>query len=665
MHQTLNRLNLLKISIKNPKFDDNINYKLFNEGVEMEDFKVLDRINDYKDLKLLSKDEIELLSEDIRNYIIDVTSRNGGHIGPSLGVVELTIALLLSFDPEKDRIVWDIGHQSYAYKILTGRKELFKTLRQYKGISGFTKRKESKYDHFGAGHSSTSISAALGMRIGKDIKREGGYTIAIIGDGAMTAGQAFEGLNNAGWLDPSKFIIVLNDNQMSISPNVGAIYTYFNKILTNKVYQKPRNALKKAVERIFGSSAVKILRKIEEYAKGLFTPGVIFEELGFTYIGPMNGHSVFDLKETFENVKSMRGPILVHVVTKKGKGYKPAEENPVSYHGMSPFDKITGTPVKKKSNVPTWSKVFGDALVELAEIDEKVVAITPAMKEGSGLVKFAERFPDRFFDVGIAEQHAATFAGGLAVEGLKPVLAYYSTFLQRGYDQVIHDLAIQELPVVLAIDRAGLVGEDGPTHHGVFDIAFLRCIPNIVITAPKDEQELRNLLYTGINSGLLFAIRYPRGNAVGVELKEFEKIKIGTWEVLEEGRDIAVLATGKYVQRALQIRKRLKSKGYNLTVINARFIKPMDTKVLEDILKTHEYIVTMEDGVLNGGFGSSVVEYVVDNNHKNVIKRFGVPDRFVEHGKINQLEESLGLSVEKISEDLERLLKRREFKVVG
>ncbi len=631
----------------------------------MEDFKVLDRINDYKDLKLLSKDEIELLSEDIRNYIIDVTSRNGGHIGPSLGVVELTIALLLSFDPEKDRIVWDIGHQSYAYKILTGRKELFKTLRQYKGISGFTKRKESKYDHFGAGHSSTSISAALGMRIGKDIKREGGYTIAIIGDGAMTAGQAFEGLNNAGWLDPSKFIIVLNDNQMSISPNVGAIYTYFNKILTNKVYQKPRNALKKAVERIFGSSAVKILRKIEEYAKGLFTPGVIFEELGFTYIGPMNGHSVFDLKETFENVKSMRGPILVHVVTKKGKGYKPAEENPVSYHGMSPFDKITGTPVKKKSNVPTWSKVFGDALVELAEIDEKVVAITPAMKEGSGLVKFAERFPDRFFDVGIAEQHAATFAGGLAVEGLKPVLAYYSTFLQRGYDQVIHDLAIQELPVVLAIDRAGLVGEDGPTHHGVFDIAFLRCIPNIVITAPKDEQELRNLLYTGINSGLLFAIRYPRGNAVGVELKEFEKIKIGTWEVLEEGRDIAVLATGKYVQRALQIRKRLKSKGYNLTVINARFIKPMDTKVLEDILKTHEYIVTMEDGVLNGGFGSSVVEYVVDNNHKNVIKRFGVPDRFVEHGKINQLEESLGLSVEKISEDLERLLKRREFKVVG
>lgn len=631
----------------------------------MEDFKVLDRINDYKDLKLLSKDEIELLSEDIRNYIIDVTSRNGGHIGPSLGVVELTIALLLSFDPEKDRIVWDIGHQSYAYKILTGRKELFKTLRQYKGISGFTKRKESKYDHFGAGHSSTSISAALGMRIGKDIKREGGYTIAIIGDGAMTAGQAFEGLNNAGWLDPSKFIIVLNDNQMSISPNVGAIYTYFNKILTNKVYQKPRNALKKAVERIFGSSAVKILRKIEEYAKGLFTPGVIFEELGFTYIGPMNGHSVFDLKETFENVKSMRGPILVHVVTKKGKGYKPAEENPVSYHGMSPFDKITGTPVKKKSNVPTWSKVFGDALVELAEIDEKVVAITPAMKEGSGLVKFAERFPDRFFDVGIAEQHAATFAGGLAVEGLKPVLAYYSTFLQRGYDQVIHDLAIQELPVVLAIDRAGLVGEDGPTHHGVFDIAFLRCIPNIVITAPKDEQELRNLLYTGINSGLLFAIRYPRGNAVGVELKEFEKIKIGTWEVLEEGRDIAVLATGKYVQRALQIRKRLKSKGYNLTVVNARFIKPMDTKVLEDILKTHEYIVTMEDGVLNGGFGSSVVEYVVDNNHKNVIKRFGVPDRFVEHGKINQLEESLGLSVEKISEDLERLLKRREFKVVG
>ncbi len=631
----------------------------------MENFKILSKIDTYKDITFLSKEEINHLIDDLRNYIIDVTSKNGGHIGPSLGVVELTVALLMAFDPEKDRIVWDIGHQAYAYKILTGRKEQFKTLRQYKGISGFTKRKESKYDHFGAGHSSTSISAALGMRIGKDLKKEEGYTVAIIGDGAMTAGQAFEGLNNAGWLDPSKFIIILNDNQMSISPNVGAIYTYFNKILTNKVYQKPRNALKKAVEKIFGEAAVKILRKIEEYAKGLFTPGVIFEELGFTYIGPIDGHSVFNLKDTFENIKNMRGPILVHVVTKKGKGYKPAEDNPVSYHGMSPFDKITGTPVKKKSSIPTWSKVFGDALVELAEMDEKIVAITPAMKEGSGLVKFAERFPDRFFDVGIAEQHAATFAGGLAVEGLKPVLAYYSTFLQRGYDQVIHDLAIQELPVVLAIDRAGLVGDDGPTHHGVFDIAFLRCIPNIVISAPKDEQELRDLLFTAVNSGRLFSIRYPRGSATGVKTEGFKKIKIGSWEVLKEGRDIAVLATGKYVQRALEISKILKQRGFNITVINARFIKPMDIELLDKILRTHEYIVTMEDGVLNGGFGSSVVEYVIDNNYKNIVKRFGIPDKFIEHGKIEQLEEDLGLTVDKISEEIERLVSRDEFKVVG
>ena len=631
----------------------------------MENFKVLNKINDYKDIPKLSSEEIKDLAEDLRKYIIDVTSKNGGHIGPSLGVIELTLALLMSFDPEEDRIVWDIGHQAYAYKILTGRKEAFKTLRQYKGIAGFTKRKESKYDHFGAGHSSTSISAALGMRKGKDLTNKPGYTVAIIGDGAMTAGQAFEGLNNAGWLDPSKFIIVLNDNQMSISPNVGAIYTYFNKILTNKVYQKPRRALKVAAKKLFGDGAVNILRKLEEYAKGLFTPGIIFEELGFTYVGPIDGHSVGHLKETFENIKNMRGPVLVHVITKKGKGYKPAEENPISYHGMSPFDKITGTPVKKKSTIPTWSKVFGDALVELAEKDKKIVAITPAMREGSGLVKFSEKFPDRFFDVGIAEQHAATFAAGLAVEGLKPVLAYYSTFLQRGYDQVIHDIALQELPVVLAIDRAGLVGEDGPTHHGVFDIAFLRCVPNIIISAPKDEQELRDLLFTAVNSGKVFAIRYPRGSATGVKTEGFKEIKIGSWEVLEEGRDIAILATGKYVQRALEVRNILKSRGLNITVVNARFIKPMDTQLLDDILKSHEYVFTMEDGVLNGGFGSSVVEYMTDKNYKNIIKRFGIPDRFIEHGKTELLERDLGLLPEQLANQIEKEVEDRNFKIVG
>ncbi len=631
----------------------------------MKELKILNKINDYKDLKKLSKEEISELAEDIRTYIIDVTSKNGGHIGPSLGVVELTIALLMAFDPEEDRIIWDVGHQAYPYKILTGRKEQFKTLRQYKGLSGFTKRKESKYDPFGAGHSSTSISAALGFRVAKDLLKKEGYTIAVIGDGAMTAGEAFEGLNNAGWLDPSKFIVILNDNQMSISSNVGAIYTYFNKIITKQVFQKPRQALKEASLKIFGESGVKVLRKIEEYAKGLFAPGIIFEELGFTYVGTIDGHNLFDLEQTLENVKKMRGPILIHVITQKGKGYKPAEDNPISYHGMSPFDKITGTPIKKLNQPPKWSNVFGDALVELAEKDKKIVAITPAMKEGSGLVKFAEKFPERFFDVGIAEQHAATFAGGLAAEGMKPVVAYYSTFLQRAYDQVIHDIALQELPVVFGIDRAGLVGDDGPTHHGVFDISYLRTVPNIIISAPKDEQELRNLIYTGLETGKPFAVRYPRGNALGVETKGFEKIEVGTWEKLHEGRDIAILGVGRYVQRALEVKKELKAKGFSPTVINARFIKPMDEKMLKEILQTHQYIVTIEDGALNGGFGSGVAEFIMDNQFNNNLIRFGIPDKFIEHGKVNLLEKDLGLLPEQISQKIMEVIQNKNYKVVG
>ncbi len=631
----------------------------------MDKFQVLNKIRDYRDLHKLSKDEIKKLTDEIREYIIDVTSKNGGHIGPSLGVVELTIALLMAFDPEKDRIVWDIGHQAYAYKILTGRKEAFKTLRQYKGISGFLKRKESKYDHFGAGHSSTSISAALGMRAGKDILKEEGYSIAIIGDGAMTAGEAFEGLNHAGWLDPSKFIVILNDNQMSISPNVGALYTYFNKIITNEVFQKPRQKLKEILKTVFGESGAKLARKLEEYIKGLFAPGVIFEELGFTYVGTIDGHNLFDLEKTLENVKKMRGPILVHIITQKGKGYKPAEENPTPFHGISPFDKITGVPIKKAGAKPSWSKAFGEALVELAEKDEKIVAITPAMKEGSGLTEFAEKFPDRFFDVGIAEQHAATFAAGLSTEGIKPVAAFYSTFLQRAYDQVIHDIAIQELPVVLAIDRAGLVGEDGPTHHGVFDIAFLRNIPNIVISAPKDWQELRNLLYTAIKSGKIFAIRYPRGSVIGEKGEGFEEIEIGSWEKIEKGREIAILAVGKYVKKAIETREILKKYGFNPTVINARFVRPMDEEMLKETLKTHKYIVTMEDGTLNGGFGSAVAEYILDNGYLNSLIRFGIPDRFIGHGKIELLERDLGLLPEQMAEKIKEKISDAGYKVVG
>jgi 1-deoxy-D-xylulose-5-phosphate synthase len=632
----------------------------------MKEFKILNKIKNYKDLKSLTHSELNDLADDIREYIIDVTSKTGGHIGPSLGVVELTIALLRIFDPEIDRIVWDIGHQAYSYKILTDRKEQFKTLRQYKGISGFLKIKESpKYDHFGAGHSSTSISATLGMRVAKDLLKKEGYSIAIIGDGSMTAGQAYEGLNNAGWLDPSKFIVILNDNQMSISNNVGAIYKYFNKIITNEAYQKSRQKLKDILNKLFGESSAKFARKIEEFAKGLIAPGVIFEELGFTYVGTINGHDLKELEETFRKVKNIRGPVLIHVITQKGKGFKPAEENPTPFHGISPFDKITGVPIKKAGSNPSWSKAFGEALVELAEKDDKVVAITPAMKEGSGLTDFANRFPDRFFDVGIAEQHAATFAGGLAKEGLKPVLSYYSTFLQRGYDQVIHDLAIQELPVVLAIDRAGLVGEDGPTHHGVFDISFLRPIPNIILSAPKDWQELRNLLYTAIKSGKLFAIRYPRGTVSGEKNEEFKEIPIGSWEILKEGRDIAILGVGKYVNKALKTADILRKYGFNPSVINARFIKPFDEELLENLLKTHQYIVTMEDGTLNGGFGSGVLEYISDNFYPNSVIRFGIPDKFIEHGKVDILEKDLGLTSEQMADKIKSIITTQNFKVVG
>ncbi|SNZ09898.1 1-deoxy-D-xylulose-5-phosphate synthase [Persephonella hydrogeniphila] len=631
----------------------------------MKNYKILSRIDDYRALKNLSEDEINTLIDEIRDYIIDVTSKNGGHIGPSLGVVELTVAILKVFDPEIDRIVWDIGHQAYSWKILTGRKEQFRTLRQYRGISGFLKRKESRYDHFGAGHSSTSISASLGMRKAKDLLRKEGWTVAIIGDGAMTAGQAFEGLNHAGWLDPEKFIVILNDNQMSISPNVGALYTYFNRIITNEVFQKSRQKLKDIIKKVFGESGAKIARKFEEYVKGLFAPGIIFEELGFTYVGTIDGHNLLELEKTLENVKKMRGPVIVHVLTQKGRGYAPAEQNPTPFHGISPFDKITGTPLKKVGTPPSWSKVFGDALVELAEKDEKIVAITPAMKEGSGLTKFADRFPERFFDVGIAEQHAATFAAGFSVEGMKPVLSYYSTFLQRGYDQVIHDIALQHLPVVIAIDRAGLVGEDGPTHHGVYDIAFLRAIPDIVISAPKDQQELRNLLYTGLKSGKVFAIRYPRGSAIGDKADGFEEIEIGSWEIIDEGKDISILAVGKYVSRAIEVKKLLKKYGFNPTIVNARFIKPMDEELLKEILKTHKYIVTMEDGALNGGFGSAVAEYILDNRYMNELLRFGIPDRFVQHGKINQLEEELGLLPEQMVEKIKDFVRLEDYKVVG
>ena len=503
-----------------------------------ENYQLLKDYRSPEDLKGWDFDTLQKLAQEVRRYIIEVTSKTGGHVGPSLGAVELVISLLKVFNPPKDTVVWDVGHQAYAWKILTDRKEAFRTLRQHGGISGFIKRGESPYDAFTVGHSSTSISAALGMRKGKDLTgQKEDYVIAVIGDGALTGGEAWEGLNNAGQLRPNRFIVILNDNEMSISPNVGAVSDYLNKVYSGRVVQELRQKIKTLLEKGF-KPGLRLMKLMEEFVKGLISPGIIFEELGFNYIGPIDGHNLPLLVQTLENIKTIQGPVLLHVRTQKGKGYKPAEENPVKWHGVGPYKLETGESLKPSTR--SWSKAFGDALVELAKKDERIVAITPAMREGSGLTKFSERFPERFFDVGIAEQHAATFAAGLATQGLKPVLCYYSTFMQRAYDQIIHDIALQKLPVILAIDRAGLVGEDGPTHHGAFDLSYLRAVPNMVISAPKDKAELRNLLYTALkwNKGP-FAVRFPRGAVVESltqnPSEDFEEIEVGTWEVLNEG----------------------------------------------------------------------------------------------------------------------------------
>ncbi len=625
--------------------------------MDREKFELLKNYRSPEDLKRLDFENLKKLAEEVRRYIVEVTSKTGGHVGASLGAVELAIALLRVFNPPDDAVVWDVGHQAYAWKILTDRKEAFKTLRQYGGIAGFIKRGESPFDAFTVGHSSTSISAALGIRKGKDlIGRKEDYAIAVIGDGALTGGEAWEGLNNAGQLRPDRFIVILNDNEMSISPNVGAVSNYLNKVYSGKVVQEIRQKIKSLLENNF-KPGLKLMKLLEEFMKGLISPGILFEELGFNYIGVIDGHDLPLLVQTLENIKHIKGPVLLHVRTIKGKGYKPAEENPTKWHGVGPYKLETGESLKKKSR--SWSQAFGDALVELAEQNDKIVAITPAMKEGSGLSRFAERFPERFFDVGIAEQHAATFSAGLATQGLKPVLCYYSTFMQRAYDQIIHDIALQKLPVVLAIDRAGLVGEDGPTHHGAFDLSYLRCVPNMVIAAPKDEAELRNLLYTAIkwDKGP-FAIRYPRG-AVVESLSEtppkaaFEEIEVGSWEVLKRGEKVALLAVGIAVSWALEAAKIVEEKtGKTPTVVNARFVKPLDADLLKEIAKTHDVIITIEENTIVGGFGSAALEELNKEGLINTLKvvNLGLPDEFVEHGNQNLLRERVGLSPGRIAE---------------
>jgi len=616
---------------------------------------ILDRVNTPEDVKKLSEEELKQLAEELRQFIISVVEKTGGHLASSLGVVELTLALLKVFSPPKDEIVWDVGHQSYPYKILTGRKERFHTLRQLGGIAGFPSIKESPYDAFGTGHSSTSISAALGIKVGKRLKGEEGHVIAVIGDGALTAGEAYEGLNNAGQLKED-LIVILNDNEMSISKNIGAISNYLTKLTTGENLRKAKERLEEVTKRIFGEKVYKGLKRVEDLiVKGLFPPGMLFEELGFRYIGPIDGHDIPTLITTLQNVSKMKGPTLVHVLTKKGKGYKPAEERPDKFHGVSP--KKVKTEEKK---VPTYTEIFSKTLIEIAEKDERVIGITAAMPSGTGLDRFKERFPDRYFDVGIAEQHAVTFAAGLAKKGLKPVVAIYSTFLQRAYDQIIHDVALQELPVVFAIDRAGLVGEDGATHHGLFDLSYLRVVPNMVVAAPKDEEELRHLLYTAVKSNRPFAVRYPRGKGYGVPIREpLKEIPIGSWEVLKEGRDAVILATGWPVYQALKAAEELEKEGVSVSVVNARFVKPMDGELLKELAQKFKLIFTVEENTVKGGFGSAVNEFLAPWYNGKVIN-IGIPDKFIEHGKQEELRKLVGLDAESLYRKVKDCLIKRE-----
>jgi 1-deoxy-D-xylulose-5-phosphate synthase len=597
---------------------------------------ILQTINSPEDVHKLSLAELEQLAADIRDEIVKTVSKAGGHLAPSLGVVELTLALHHVFNTPSDKLIWDVGHQAYAHKLVTGRKDQFHTIRQYKGISGFPKRSESPYDAFGTGHGSTSISAGLGITIAKHLKKCKNRVIAVIGDGSMTGGMAFEALNQAGHLNEN-LIVVLNDNEMSISPNVGALSSFLSRKMTSKQVVRAKEELKHLLKSFsnIGENILQVLKKSEESFKGFFTPGMLFEALKFEYIGPIPGHQIENLIETFQNVRDFsHGPVLIHVITKKGKGYTPAEENPGDYHGLGPFDITTGAPLPAAEAPISYTRCFGDTLVHLAETEPKIAAITAAMPAGTGLMRFARRFPGRFFDVGIAEQHAVTFAAGLATEGILPVVAIYSTFLQRALDQIIHDVCLQNLPVTFAIDRAGVVGDDGPTHHGVFDLSFLRLVPNLVIMAPKDENELQHMLHTAILHKGPAAIRYPRGQGEGVELSDtLSEIPIGKGELLREGNDILLLPVGNRVYPALEAAMGLEKVGIDAAVINPRFVKPLDSELIIDWAQKTGRVVTVEDNASLGGFGSGVLELLASNNLSHIrVNVLGYADKFMEHG---------------------------------
>ena len=621
---------------------------------------ILETINSPADVKALSLEQLKQLAEEIRQLLISVISKTGGHLAPNLGVVELTLALHRVFTTPKDKIVFDVGHQSYIHKIITGRREQFSTLRQYGGLSGFPKRSESEHDAFGTGHSSTSISAALGMAVARDLQGEDYNVIAVIGDGSMTGGMAFEALNNAGTLH-KKMIVVLNDNEMSISKNVGAMSEYLYQLRTGETYNKIKHDIEGWLKNMeFGTDVLKAIRRLKGSVKYLMVPTSIFEELGFTYLGPIDGHDLQGLTEVLQAAKKIDGPVLVHVLTKKGKGYKPAEESPNKFHGTGPFDIATGKKIANPNAPITYTEVFGRTLAELANTDKDIIGITAAMPDGTGMSTFAKAHPERFFDVGIAEQHAVTSAAGAAAAGMKPVAAIYSTFLQRAYDSVLHDICMQKLHVTLCLDRAGLVGDDGYTHHGVFDYAYLRSMPEMTIMAPKDENELRHMLKTALDFDGPVSVRYPRGSGVGVSITEpMHSLPIGKAEVLREGKDVCLWAIGSMVQSALQAADKLAEQGISAGVVNMRFAKPLDEGLLLKHATQYGKIVTLEEGVLQGGVGSAVLETLnaAKMLQKCQVLTLGIPDEFVLHGDKKLLFKDLGLDVETIAVKIAALVK--------
>ncbi len=598
-------------------------------------YELLKTINDPAELRRLDRKALPQLADELRAFVLDSVSKTGGHLSSNLGTVELAIALHYVFDTPEDRIVWDVGHQTYPHKILTGRRERMHTLRQLNGISGFPRRTESPYDAFGTAHSSTSISAALGMAVSSKLKKEPRKCVAVIGDGAMSAGMAFEALNNAGAMDVD-ILVVLNDNEMSISPPVGALTNYLARLLSGRMYTSAKRASEHLLKRVPGM--LELARRAEEHVKGMMTPGTLFEEFGFNYIGPIDGHDLEALIPTLANIRKLSGPQFLHVVTRKGQGYKLAEEDPIAYHGPGRFDPGEGLK-QAAAGKPTYSQVFGDWLCDMARLDERLVAITPAMREGSGMVRFSEEFPDRYFDVAIAEQHAVTFAAGLACEGLKPVVAIYSTFLQRGYDQLIHDVAIQNLPVLFALDRGGLVGGDGQTHNGAFDYAYLRTVPNLTVMAPSDENECRQMLTTGFRAGGPAAVRYPRGVGPGIAVeKGLSEIPVGKAQLRRRGRRIAILAFGAMLKPALEAAERL-----DATVVNMRFVKPLDVEIVKEMANAHELVVTVEEHQIMGGAGGAVCEALAGLGIERRVLLLGLPDCFIEHGDPAKLLASVGL----------------------